>query len=348
MTTVCTTLPAPVASFAVGAQPVLEALVTDPETEAPVNPSVVAVKVRPPDGVVATYTALSSPAVTNVGVGLYRLVLPAVTQAGDWFYRFEASGSVVDAQESRFHVDGSAFGAPSAPAAGRWISATELLADVRLADIQLPSGVTLDDCVEASTDMLHRWSGGRYKIRTATIRPLLACGVTEVLLPPGSVVNEVKVDGVVLATTAYAVYNGRLVRQDGLSWVSQSLSVPNGQPGSWSVTYTLGPLPPRIGLLACRELSIWTAQSFSNKPGRAPNRATEVRRGGVMVPIARRKMADGTYTTGIPIVDDFLNAVNPNGLRRRSRITSPDVAHARVGGGAGVLGDGDIIDEGEV
>lgn len=334
MTAVCSTLPPPLTTYEYGAQPVLLATIVDPETGAPVSPTTVVVKVRPPDGTVVTYTSLSSPAVTNPAIGTFRIVLPAVTQAGDWYYRFESSGSVVDANESRFFVDGSALTAPSAPTTGRWISATELNTDTRVADVQLPSGVTLDDCVVAATDLLSRW-GRRYKITTETIRPLAAhsycslgcsCACTEVLLPPNSVVSAVVADGVTLAASAYKLYDGsRLVRQDGRYWTCQSLSTPLGQPGTWSVAVSHGNLPPKIAQMACRELSILIAQSFSNKPGRAPNKAQSVSRGGITVPIARRRMNDGRYSTGVPLVDDFVNAVNPNGLTGRPRIVSPDL-----------------------
>ncbi|HEX7276046.1 MAG TPA: hypothetical protein VF244_01605 [Acidimicrobiales bacterium] len=336
MTTDCAVLPAPGTQYFIGGQPVLTAFYTDPVTGLPVNPTSISVKVRKPDGTSQTYTTVSSPAVTSPTVGTWEIVLPAVDQAGDWFFLFD--DDLGGDTQGRFHVQGSAFVATSAPTAGRWISATELFTDNRLDDTQLPPGVTLDNCVEAATDLLVRWSGGRYpKVRTDVIRPYRPsgcggwdecwCGSGEVLLPPGSTVLDVKVDGVVLASTAYHLYDGhRLVRQDGRLWpCNQSLSTPLGQVGSWSVTVTHGPLPPRVGLLACRELSIWIAQSFSNKPSRIPNRATKASRGGIDVPIARRRKADGTYTTDIPIVDDFLNAVNPHGLIRRSKVSSPDV-----------------------
>jgi hypothetical protein len=327
MTLSCSVLPVPMSDYGFGAMPIVVAHYTEPETGEPNNPPSVVVKVRKPDGTTNTYTDVSTPPVTNPVVGTFELIVPAVTQAGDWWYQFDdnAGGDA----EARFHVVGSAFTAAAAPAAGRWISFTELATDTRVSDVQLPPEITLDDCCEAATDLLVRWSGGQYRSLTKTVGWGSGPGdSTELRLSPNvTSVTAVVVDGVVLPGSAYHLYDGGLlVRQDGRVWPCRGpLSSALDLPGTWSIDYTDVALPPRVGLLACRELAIWIAQSFTNKPSRVPNRATEVRRGGITVQIARRRMEDGTYSTGIPIVDDFLNAVNPHGLRRRSRVASPDL-----------------------
>ena len=327
MTLVCSVLPTPMSDYAFGAKPIVVAHYTDPETGEPNNPPSVVVKVRKPDGTSTTYTDVSTPAVTNPVVGTFELIVPAVDQAGDWWYLFDdnAGGDA----ESRFHVVGSAFTAASAPAAGRWISFTELATDTRVSDVQLPPEITLDHCCEAATDLLSRWSGQQYGVSTTTVGWGSGPGdSTHLRLAPNATsILSVVVDGVVLPASAYHLYDGSLlVRQDGRVWPCRGpLSSALDLPGTWSIESTHGPLPPRIGLMACRELAIWIAQSFTNKASRVPNRATSVSRGGITVQISRARMEDGTYSTGIPIVDDFLNAVNPYGLRRRSRVASPDL-----------------------
>jgi len=58
-------------------------------------------RVRSPSGVLTAYTGgqLSNPA-----TGRYQVTLPAATEAGQWFYRWEASGALIAAEESSYYV----------------------------------------------------------------------------------------------------------------------------------------------------------------------------------------------------------------------------------------------------
>lgn len=224
-----------------------------------------------------------------------------------------------------------------------WITAQSLADESRLADVQLPAGVSIDDCIQAASDVLYRRSGRRYALRTATIRPnhlrsgCTAYGgpcddhVAELSLPRPVVEDSITVtiDGAVLPTSEWSLYDRHiLVRETlGLGWpCCQSLAVPLGEVGTWSVAFAHGNQPPMTGLLACRELSIHVALSLSGKSSKLPSRAVSVSRQGISVSL-QRSMKGGTLQqrpTGISLVDDFLEAVNPNNLSRQGRVASPD------------------------
>jgi hypothetical protein len=337
----CSTQPAPSSSYALGAAPILTAVYTDPGDGSLVNPSAVIVKVRKPDLTVVTYTNASSPAITNPSTGTFRLVLPATALAGDWFYRFEASGVEVDADETRFFVLASAFTPVVAPTAGRWISAESLLSDHRVKTAKLPPGISHDFIVVAATEELFSATGCRYKTVTVIdARPtqrLWGCGcsgdcgcgsTTSVELPPNSLVLDVKVDGVLLDPSAYKLVNGyRLVRQDGGAFpCCQRDDVPLGQAGTWSVSYTHGELPPNAGVLACRTLAIQMILELGGQESKPPENTESRGRGNARISLNRGKSWEPgrPMQTGIPSVDRWINSVNPDGLRRRSSVTSPD------------------------
>ena len=57
-----------------------------------------------------------------------------------------------------------------------------------------------------------------------------------------------------------------------------------------------------------------------------PSNATRVVRQGITYERSFwQRMENGVWSTGMAFVDAFLNAVNPQGLRRRPSIYSPDM-----------------------
>lgn len=341
----CLTVPSAGTVLDLGAAPLLSADFADKDG-VPINPTAVEVKVRPPNGTTITYTAISSPPVTNPSVGHYELLLPVTTLAGDWWYRFVASGTLVDAAEALFTIRGSAFTTVAPPAAGRWISAESLRTEPELVDVKLPPPLTFDDVVVAATDLMFSWTGRRYGQRSSTIRPNRGtwgcdclptacgcCGEAQVILN-GPVLEEslvVVVDGVTLPSSAYALFDKRMLyRIDGRTWpCCQDLSAPFGTPGTWSVSYTWGPAPKKILELATRQLAIHIALRLSGKPSKLPSNAVAVTGRGVSLSLARRHDSLGRRVgprvfTGIALVDDAIATENPNGLMRRATVASPD------------------------
>jgi hypothetical protein len=131
---------------------------------------------------------------------------------------------------------------------------------------------------------------------------------------PIQAVIEVKIGTTVLDEAAYALEGELLYRADGTAWPSQDLALPLEADGTWSVTYTRGnPVPSGtgvfVGLLAKEFMA-----ACSGGRCRLPRRVRSVSRQGVSY-----DMIDPTdiYTsgkTGLPEIDLWLSAVNPNHL----------------------------------
>lgn len=228
----------------------------------------------------------------------------------------------------------------------RWVDDASLTDEPAMQNLNLPAGVTVGDLCDAATDYLWRASGARYDAHEVTIRPSRLgpdCGCLPNLISPGveltfpdcaclgpseiSLVGpasdiSVTVDGVDLADSAWLLLDGyRLVRVGGW-W-------PCCQSPAWSVTYTQGIDPPPIGRLAARELVIELALYHSGKESKLPKGTTSVVRSGVSIQMQqpRRRStgeASSSGTTGLPTVELFLDAVNPNRQRQAPLVLSPD------------------------
>lgn len=154
----------------------------------------------------------------------------------------------------------------------------------------------------------------------------------EVLLPgPVCSITEVKVNGVVVPPDGYSLYDhSKLVFLGGENCPPcQNYNLPAGSDGTWTVTYTIGePLPPEAnflaGLYACE-----LAKSFVGQDCALPRGVQAVSRRGVDVVFADPFELAKDGLTGIPIVDLWVKAVNPNRLASRSRVWSPDLPVVR-------------------
>jgi hypothetical protein len=155
---------------------------------------------------------------------------------------------------------------------------------------------------------------------------------------PVQSIVDVLLDGVSVDPAGYRLdghqYLTRMRDADGdaQSWPAcQALDLPSDEPGTFEVTYTFGVAPPTSGVLAARELACQVFLACSDDPGNdcvLPSGATRITRKGVTIELnvfrgwgyERRR----GWRTGLSLVDAFLNSVNPNGLRRRPMIWSPD------------------------
>jgi hypothetical protein len=163
-----------------------------------------------------------------------------------------------------------------------------------------------------------------------------SCGPEcSVRLAPGPVaaIDQVQVDGVEVPADEYQVLDGRhLVRVGGGCWPDcQRFDRPDGQPGTWSVTYRYG-IPPPAGALAA-------AASYACELGKActgsgrcrlPQRVQSITRDGVSMTMLDPLEFLEQGRTGLPEVDTWLAAVNPNSLPEAPRVLSPDVRRPRV------------------
>lgn len=130
---------------------------------------------------------------------------------------------------------------------------------------------------------------------------------------PGPVQEVVEVvigSGAALSGDEYALEGDVLYRKGG-DWPCQDLGKPLGEVGTWSVTYTRGYPPPEgtakfVGTLAAEFL-----KACSGEKCRLPRTVTEVVRRGVTWKVRQEIDKAGT---GVPEIDMWLAAVNPNHL----------------------------------
>jgi hypothetical protein len=190
----------------------------------------------------------------------------------------------------------------------------------------------------SASQILYELSGRRYNgICTATVRPCAdpcRCGWGQIL-STGHIIG-------------FQDYAGRWYNECGRScgctplsrvklpgypatrqrrvWPGcQRLDLPDDELGTFSITYTYGQAPPESGIIAARELACQLALASACHPDCAlPAGVTQVVRQGVAFSRSQVDMF-GKGRTGLVLVDAFLGAVNPSGLRRRPAVYSPDV-----------------------
>lgn len=72
------------------------------------DPSTIVCRVRRPQGSITLYTYGTDAALVKSGTGNYYVDL-TTDQSGVWYYRFEGTGAVVQAEEDSFFVEVSQF-----------------------------------------------------------------------------------------------------------------------------------------------------------------------------------------------------------------------------------------------
>lgn len=165
------------------------------------------------------------------------------------------------------------------------------------------------------------------------------CGcqpLSQALLPgyPVTAITEVKIDGDVLDPTEYDLYENRwLVRladADGNAqwWPGcQRLDRPDTELNTWSATYSYGVAVPELGHQAATQLARDIYNACSGGECETPSNAVQKTRQGVtiqMAPFVSWGRKEGQWVTGLSLVDMFLAAYNPSGVRRRPTIWSPN------------------------
>jgi hypothetical protein len=150
--------------------------------------------------------------------------------------------------------------------------------------------------------------------------------VASVRLPhPVSAVSSVVIDGVELDAGAYRVDNhALLVRDDGGQWPAcQNMGLPDGEPGTWSVTFTWGWPVPAHGQLAAGVLACELGKARVNDDScLLPQRLQTVTREGVTVAVMDPfdGLEDGK--TGIWLIDSWVDSIRKPPAR--SAVYSPD------------------------
>lgn len=156
-------------------------------------------------------------------------------------------------------------------------------------------------------------------------------------------ITEVLLDGDVVDPATYDLRDHQwLVRvpdpadpNTALFWPScQDMGLAPTEEGTFEVTYEYGVDVPEAGKLAAKELacSIYRTTCASNAGDlgacELPTGVVKIEREGITIELTGFQKwgrdEDGVWITGLPMVDAFLNAVNPQGQRKRSTIWSPD------------------------
>lgn len=150
---------------------------------------------------------------------------------------------------------------------------------------------------------------------------------------PVQIITQVKIDGTVIAPSEYRLDEGRyLTRLNGANWPScQDLSLADTEEGTFSVSYGYGASPPAEGVAAAAQLGCEIYKSCEGQECALPIGATRVTRQGISIErqFFSRDPITKSWRTGMPLVDMFLNAHNPNGLMRRPVFWAPGQRFAR-------------------
>lgn len=151
---------------------------------------------------------------------------------------------------------------------------------------------------------------------------------------PTPVVSIVSVDigGIELDPAAYRVDEKQwLIRQDGLMFPRcQDYNEAAGGVDTWSVTYLTGNVVPKSVLTAAGMLAIEWIKACSGAECQLPSYVTSVIRGGVEMTMPSLMDVMKLGLTGLPFVDQIIRAYNPDGLKKRGRVMSPDLPQMRI------------------
>lgn len=178
------------------------------------------------------------------------------------------------------------------------------------------------------------------------------CGpeLCEVYLPgPVYDIVSVDIDGVTIDPATYNILDGRyLVRRSdvaadadgGPCWPScQDMSLPPGEPGTFTVVYRTGIPLPAMGVAALSELAshyIKGCDGCGCGIG-TRNNLSRLSRQGVDLEFADPQQILSDGRTGLPLVDLFIHTVNPSKLPQQMRVLSPDAPRRpRIWYGPGV------------
>lgn len=209
-----------------------------------------------------------------------------------------------------------------------------------------PSGTPqdlVDTALESATELMWHLTGRQFGLWTETVRPYLAGEPVyrlELGEYPVTSVQEVRIDGATLPTSAYWVADDRfVVLSSGGQWPSTQLQhLPNTDVGTFSITYTWGVAPPpavRSGArrLACELLAMSTGGGSS-----LSDRVRSVSRQGTSFElVSPQDLLESNGRTGIYEVDLAISAYNSGGNVAPPVVLSPD---SFLGGGSVPTGSG--------
>lgn len=142
-------------------------------------------------------------------------------------------------------------------------------------------------------------------------------------------ITNVQVDGTTIDPAAYRVDDGnRLVRQDGGIWpFRQNFALPDGEVGTFSVTYNLGAVDDIALRYAAGTMAAEYLLAMLGGECRLPAGTVQIVRQGVTIEFQPDFFQGGR--TGIAEVDAVIARLNPYGTRGKSVMFNPDAKRAR-------------------
>lgn len=202
---------------------------------------------------------------------------------------------------------------------------------------------TTDDYYEAAARaaqaFLNGATGGRLGVCTVTHRFQVRtnrrycypsnttgqCCAIKLPRSPVQAVLAVQVDGVTIDDTTYSVVGGNQLVRAGC-WPAST----DCEPGRIEVTYQAG-IPLRPGSryydmagAAMGEVTREYVEAMCGRPCKLPSRFVAVSRQGVSTAGLDPSLFLRLGLTGMPLTDDLIRTINPNGLRRKPRVVSID------------------------
>lgn len=170
-----------------------------------------------------------------------------------------------------------------------------------------------------------RWEGSYLYPPGVNVRLGHTQGPMGLQLPAANVtgVTQVLEDGVLLDPSRYRVSrSGWLTRVDGRSW--------NTCMDATTVTYTFGVAPPSGGVEAAVDLAVELAAYRRGEQCAWPKLVTSVTRQGMSMEVANPLDFIAEGRTGVPSVDMWLGADNPQARYQRGSVWSPDLPSSTV------------------
>lgn len=153
-------------------------------------------------------------------------------------------------------------------------------------------------------------------------------------------VVSVKIDGVLIPANEYRIDDNRLLvrtrtsisAQPTARWgwpTCQDLTLPDTEPGTFSVDARFGMDPPASGVAAANAFAAELARAHSSQANRLPARLTSITRQGVSMAIMDPMQFLDKGLTGVYEADVFIKSYNPDQQRRKPRVYSSDVEYTR-------------------
>jgi hypothetical protein len=151
------------------------------------------------------------------------------------------------------------------------------------------------------------------------------------LPPPVGRIDAVTIDGAALDPADYRLIDGRtLIRTDGSPWpATNDLTLPDTEPGTWSVTYLNAYPVDTNGAYAAGVLASEYAKACTTGKCELPTGVTQVARAGIVYTMTAGAFPGGF--TGIRVVDAFIRQWNPSGHKSMPSVLTPQTGRGLHG-----------------